>query len=135
MRLSINRCGYLLIDAAIYKIDFLKLNLLSNGLIEKFWDALWLGIGPFLRFICNPTQPQPDPRFLLKLTFLKRKWRLNPLNKKYELLRFFFYWGVSVCVIRGQDYAKSDKIDIESKTVFVEDTSWANEHKLNLGLR
>ena len=59
---SINRCGHLFIDAAasiyrwphlfidaaIYKIDFLKFNLLSNGLIEKFWDALWLGIGPFL---------------------------------------------------------------------------------------
>ena len=59
MRLSIYKCGYLLIDAAIYKIDFLKFNLLSNGLIEKFWDALWLGIGPFLRFICNPTQPNP----------------------------------------------------------------------------
>ena len=39
---------HLFIDAAIYKIDFLKFNLLSNGLIEKFWDALWLGIGPFL---------------------------------------------------------------------------------------
>ena len=50
MRLSIYRCGYLFIDAAIYKIDFLKLNLLSNGLIEKFWDALRLGIGPFLCF-------------------------------------------------------------------------------------
>ena len=48
MAASIYRCGYLLIEAAIYKIDFLKLNLLSNGLIEKFWDALWLGIGPFL---------------------------------------------------------------------------------------
>ena len=48
MAASIYRCGYLLIDAAIYKIDFLKFNLLSNGLIEKFWDALWLGIGPFL---------------------------------------------------------------------------------------
>ena len=48
MAASIYRCGYLFIDAAIYKIDFLKFNLLSNGLIEKFWDALWLGIGPFL---------------------------------------------------------------------------------------
>ena len=56
---SIYRWPHLLIDAAIYKIDFLKFNLLSNGLIEKFWDALWLGIGPFLRFICNPTPTQP----------------------------------------------------------------------------
>ena len=47
---SIYRCGHLFIDAAIYKIDFLKLNLLSNGLIEKFWETLWLGIGPFLCF-------------------------------------------------------------------------------------
>ena len=53
MAASIYRCGYLFIDAAIYKIDFLKFNLLSNGLIEKFWDALWLGIGPFLCFICT----------------------------------------------------------------------------------
>ena len=53
MRLSIYRCGYLFIDAAIYKIDFLKFNLLSKGLIEKFWDALWLGIGPFSCFICK----------------------------------------------------------------------------------
>ena len=45
---SIHRWPHLFIDAAIYKIDFLKFNLLSNGLIEKFWDALWLGIGPFL---------------------------------------------------------------------------------------
>ena len=45
--------GYIYIDAAMYKIDFLKFNLLSNGLIEKFWDALWLGIGPFLCFICK----------------------------------------------------------------------------------
>ena len=51
--LSIYRCGYLLIDAAIYKIEFLRFNLLSNGLIEKFWDALWLGIGPVLCFICT----------------------------------------------------------------------------------
>ena len=45
---SIYRWPHLLIDAAMYKIDSLKLNLLSNGLIEKFWDALWLGIWPFL---------------------------------------------------------------------------------------
>ena len=45
---SIYRWPHLFIDAAIYKIDSLKFNLLSNGLIEKFWDALWLGIGPFL---------------------------------------------------------------------------------------
>ena len=33
------------------KIDFLKLNLLPNEPIESFWDALWLGIRPFLCFI------------------------------------------------------------------------------------
>ena len=49
----IYRCAHLFIDAAIYKMDFLQFNLLSNGLIEKFWDALWLGIGPFFRFICK----------------------------------------------------------------------------------
>ena len=32
----------------IVNIDFLKLNLLSNRAVERFWDALWLGIGPFL---------------------------------------------------------------------------------------
>ena len=53
MRPSIHRCGHLFIDAAIYKIDILKYSLLSNGLIEKFWDALWLGIGPCLCFICK----------------------------------------------------------------------------------
>ena len=30
------------------KIDFLKFNLLPNEPIESFWDALWLGIRPFL---------------------------------------------------------------------------------------
>ena len=25
-----------------------KLNLLSNGAVESFWDAVWLGIEPFL---------------------------------------------------------------------------------------
>ena len=34
----------------IVKIDFLKLNLLSNRAVERFWDALWLGIRPFLCF-------------------------------------------------------------------------------------
>ena len=33
------------------KIDFLKFNLLPNEPIESFWDALWLGIRPFLCFI------------------------------------------------------------------------------------
>ena len=33
------------------KIDFLKLNLLPKAPIESFWDALWLGIRPFLCFI------------------------------------------------------------------------------------
>ena len=28
-----------------------KLNLLSNGAVESFWDAVWLGIEPFLCFI------------------------------------------------------------------------------------
>ena len=32
------------------KIDFLKFNLLPNEPIESFWDALWLGIRPFLCF-------------------------------------------------------------------------------------
>ena len=68
---SIYRCGYLLIDAAIYKIDFLKFNLLSNGLIEKFWDALWLGIGPFLCFICK------------KIDFLKFNLLSNGLIEKF----------------------------------------------------
>ena len=53
MAASIYRCGYLFIDAAVYKIDFLEFNFLSNGLIEKFWDALSRGIGPFLCFICT----------------------------------------------------------------------------------
>ena len=35
----------------IVKIDFLKLNLLSNRAVERFWDALWLGIRPFLCFL------------------------------------------------------------------------------------
>ena len=30
------------------KIDYLKFNLLPNRVIENFWDALWLGIGPVL---------------------------------------------------------------------------------------
>ena len=34
----------------IGKIDILKLNLLSNRAVERFWDALWLGIRPFLCF-------------------------------------------------------------------------------------
>ena len=34
----------------IVKIDFLKFNLLSNRAVERFWDALWLGIRPFLCF-------------------------------------------------------------------------------------
>ena len=34
----------------IVKIGFLKLNLLSNRAVESFWDALWLGIRPFLCF-------------------------------------------------------------------------------------
>ena len=33
------------------KIDFLKLNLLPETPIESFWDALWLGIRPFLCII------------------------------------------------------------------------------------
>ena len=45
---SIHRWPHLFIDAAIYKIDFLKFNLLSNGLIEKFWDTLWLRMRPIL---------------------------------------------------------------------------------------
>ena len=71
MAASINRCGYLLIDAAIYKIDFLKLNLLSNGPIEKFWDALRLGIGPLLCFICK------------KMDFLKFNLLSNGLIEKF----------------------------------------------------
>ena len=35
------------------KIDFLKFNLLPNEPIESFWDALWLGIRPFLCFIVH----------------------------------------------------------------------------------
>ena len=62
---------HLFIDAAIYKIDFLKFNLLSNGLIEKFWDALWLSIGPFLCFICK------------KIDFLKFNLLSNGLIEKF----------------------------------------------------
>ena len=32
-----------------YKIDTAKFNLLPNERLESFWDALWLGIQPFLR--------------------------------------------------------------------------------------
>ena len=71
---SIYRWPHLFIDTAIYKIDFLKFNLLSNGLIEKFWDALWLGIGPFLRFICNPTQPA----LFVKVDLFEAKMALKP---------------------------------------------------------
>ena len=53
------------------KIDFLKFNLLSNGLIEKFWDALWLGIGPFLCFICK------------QIDFLKFNLLSNGLIEKF----------------------------------------------------
>ena len=68
---SIHRCGYLFIDAAICNIDFLKFNLLSNGLIEKFWDALWLGIWLFLSFICK------------KIDFLKFNLLSNGLIEKF----------------------------------------------------
>ena len=34
----------------IVKIDFLRLNLLSNRAVERFWNALWLGIRPFSCF-------------------------------------------------------------------------------------
>ena len=62
---SINRCGDLLIDAAIYKINFLKSNLLSNGLIEKRWDALWLGVRPFLCLtVRSETQQRPMEVFV-----------------------------------------------------------------------
>ena len=72
MAASIYRYGYLFIDAAIYKIDFLKFNLLSNGLIEKFSDALWLGIGTFLCFICK------------KVDFLKFNLLSNGLIEKFS---------------------------------------------------
>ena len=39
--------GWILFHSDV-KIDFLKLNLLPNRVIENFWDALWLGIRPFL---------------------------------------------------------------------------------------
>ena len=32
-------------------IDHLKFNLLPKASIESFWDALWLGIRPFLCFM------------------------------------------------------------------------------------
>ena len=35
------------------KIDFQRFNLLPNEPIESFWDALWLGIRPFLCFITH----------------------------------------------------------------------------------
>ena len=34
-----------------YKIDTTELNLLPNERLESFWDALWLGIRPFLCLI------------------------------------------------------------------------------------
>merc|ERR1712025_1389718 len=37
----------------ICKNRFPKFNLLSSGLIEKFWDALWLGIRATLCFMCK----------------------------------------------------------------------------------
>ena len=41
------------------KIDFLKFNLLPNEPIESFWDALGLGIEPFL--CSRPVQSRPIP--------------------------------------------------------------------------
>ena len=35
----------------LLEINFLKLNLLPKAPIEKFWDAMWLGIRPFFRSI------------------------------------------------------------------------------------
>ena len=32
------------------KLDLLKLNLMLKAPIEIFWDALWLGVRPFLYF-------------------------------------------------------------------------------------
>ena len=84
---SIYRWPHLFIDAAIYKIDFLKFNLLSNGLIEKFWDALWLGIGPFLcltgvAYPCEAflkTAPPILARLLTKTT---------PIDAYHEIWRY-----------------------------------------------
>ena len=36
--------------AETQKLNSAKLNLLPNEPIESFWDALWLGIQPFLCF-------------------------------------------------------------------------------------
>ena len=41
-------CGTLVYQAFSCIPNDRKLNLLSNGAVESFWDALWLGIGPFL---------------------------------------------------------------------------------------
>ena len=35
------------------EIGFLKLNLMPKAPIEKFWDALWLGIRPFSALSCK----------------------------------------------------------------------------------
>ena len=50
--LNFTPCGSVLGRFCVFtvKIDFLKSNLLSNRAVERFWDALWLGIRPFLCF-------------------------------------------------------------------------------------
>ena len=44
-------CGSLAYQTFSCVPDDRKLNLLSNGAVESFWDAVWLGIEPFLCFI------------------------------------------------------------------------------------
>ena len=48
---SCGRCGTLVYQAFSCIPNDRKLNLLSNGAVESFWDAVWLGIEPFLCFI------------------------------------------------------------------------------------
>ena len=36
-----------------------KLNLLLNGAVQSFWDALWLGIEPFLCFMTQHSDGYP----------------------------------------------------------------------------
>ena len=44
-------CGTLVYQTFSRVPDDRKLNLLSKGAVESFWDTVWLGIEPFLCFI------------------------------------------------------------------------------------
>ena len=42
--------GWFVVGSGHLRARLGGLNLLSNGAVESFWDALWLGIQPFFRF-------------------------------------------------------------------------------------